>query len=447
MAGTGSSAGAECVSRIAKLSSLGLALGLAACGSSDATAPPEPPPPSRVMPAGRLVQPVDKGPITHVTVEGWRTRIDGGTVTIQPPAGSDPQLQYQARRMRDLLGTHDLRGWSGERRSLLLPGGAKLTLHGQGGEILRLSLYDVDESHEIDVLTQTLMHSRVDAAIARTRDGAEADGETAHLLRLGSFVFNEPNRHRLHLANLYVQPHASDGTPQRRRPAVQALARQNGPDLEIPAVVPAPVAEIETACTATTEPRGRLVRDAGGQFTYVTGSGLWTLKLDQHTITLTRSGVFTWQVWGDPHENLNGKHVKDWLGTRRTLLLDDGTRITMHAEGPHGVVHTTSVYDGAQSHEIGNIGNVLRHSCVNAEVASSREAAEADGETLYLVNLRGPAMVQGYLYGENVYTETAVGDGAAEPEFVPVPLGETGDHDTNPNQVNDLYDDPRLGHT
>ena len=151
-------------------------------------------------------------------------------------------------------------------------------------------------------------------------------------------------------------------------------------------------------------------------------------------------------MWGDPHENLNGKHIKDWLGSRRTLLLDDGTKITMHADGPHHVVHTTQIYDGEQSHEIGNIGNLVRHSCVNAQVAATRDAEEADGETAHLANLRGPAHVSGYLYVENVYTEEVGAEGIDEPVFEVEPLGETGD-DANPRQVNDLYDDERLAHT
>src|SRR5690606_33582508 len=129
---------------------------------------PDPPPPTRVMPGGRLVQTTIHGPITHTTELGWRTRIDGGSVTILPPEEVvEPGLQYVAWRMREQLGTHDLRAWDGERRTVLLPGGARLTMHGEAGEIMRLSLYDGAESHEVNVLTQTLLHSRVDAAEAQ----------------------------------------------------------------------------------------------------------------------------------------------------------------------------------------------------------------------------------------------------------------------------------------
>lgn len=412
-----------------------LALATAAC--SDST------PLERVLPTGRLAQPADRGPITHVTAEGWRTRIEGGQITIQPPEAScDPGLQYVSWRMREQLGTHDLRAWSDDRRTVLLPGGARITMHGQAGEILRLSVYDGTESHEIDVLTQTLMHSRVDASVAGAREVAEADGETATLRELCSAGVI----HGLDLTNLYVQPADATGAPLPRQAAVQVLGRQHGPDLQTVSLPPAPAPEADEVCMPTTLPRGRLMQNEAGMLEYNTRSGLWKILVNLHTITVTRSGRFTWQVWGDPHENLNGKHIKDWNGTRRTLLLDDGTKITMSTDGPHGLVQVTSLYDGAQSHEIGNVGNMIRHSCVNAQEALARDAAEADGETARLVNLKGPAMVNGYLYVENVYTEESGAGGVEEPEFETVPLGQTGDDD-NPNQVSDLYDDPRLGHT
>src|SRR5690606_29680915 len=133
---------------------------------------------------------------------------------------------------------------------------------------------------------------------------------------------------------------------------------------------------------------------------------LWAIKIDKHTITLTRRvgdvSSMTWQVWGDPHEDLNGKHIKDWLGNRRTLLLDGGTKITMEADGPHHVVHTTSIYDGAQNHQISNATNLIQHSCVDAEIAAQRDAQQHDGETAMLVNLRNPDATIGSLYVENI---------------------------------------------
>jgi hypothetical protein len=127
--------------------------------------------------------------------------------------------------------------------------------------------------------------------------------------------------------------------------------------------------------------------------------------------------------------------------------LPDGTKVTMHADGPQRVVHTTSIYDGAQSHEIGNVGNVVRHSCVNAATARHRDAAESDGETAFASNPLGTGQATGALLGANIYTEGAGDPGARTRTWLYTLLGLTGEWEVNPNQINDYYDDPRLGHT
>jgi hypothetical protein len=354
--------------------------------------------------------------------------------------------------MREQLGALDVRAWAGTRRSLLLPGGAKITLHGQGGELIRLSIYDGDESHEVDVLTQTLMHSRVDAAEARSRDGAEHDGELAQLLAIaGTGGIGSLPVWSLYLGNLYVQDADLNGLPLREEPAPLPLARQVGDDVHVFADAgPTFPVEAEAACDVTPQPRGGLVALPDGAHEYTSRSGWWKVKVDRHTITVTRSitGGYQhkWEVWGDPHENLNGKHIGDWHGTRRTLLLDDGTRVTMDAAGPQGVVLLTSIFDGAQSHEIGNADDELLHSCVHAATTAERDAAQRDGNTAYLAVVRSPASVAGGMLVEEIYSEDA-GDGDAVRAWEPMVLGETGESDINPNQVRDYYDDPRLGHT
>ncbi|WP_414902616.1 hypothetical protein ACMT1E_05150 [Sphingomonas flavalba] len=430
-----------------------MVLALVACGRDTPTPPirvtptptPSPTPPATILPAGRLVQATTRGPLSYVTLSGWRVGIADGVVTVRPPAGTPGHaaFQYTSSGTREALGGQEVRNWAQNRRSLLLPGGGKVTMHGQDGALLRVSLYDGDESHEIDVLTQTIMHSKVDAPVAASRDAAEHDGEAAYLI-------GAPGA-GLYLANVYVEDADASGNPQEKRIATLALGRQLADAVHAYgfALPPAP-AEVDAVCDAVPQPRGNLVQNTDSTMRYVSRSGLWTVQIDKHTITVTRAmgpRSATWQVWGDPHENLNGKHIKDWDGSRRTLLLDDGTKITMHADGPHHVVHTTSIYDGAQSHEIGNFGNLIRHSCVNAATAAARERQEADGETAHLVNLRGPAAASGSLLVKNVYTETIEAGGAVLRDFRAVLMGETGDLDENPNQVNDLYDDPRLGHT
>lgn len=430
-----------------QLAPLALAILLAACNGSDDPAPdPAPGPPSAIPPVGGLAQSTLRGPITHTTAEGWRLRIEGGTVTIRPPeAETGEHLQYSSYRMREQLGTHDLRAWQGDRRSLLLPGGAKITMHGQGGEILRLSIFDGAESHEVDVLTQTIMHSHVDLAVAQMRDAAEADGETGHLATFPLLSANSV--FRLHLANLYRQEADIDGSPLRTGKAVQVLGRQVDTDLHLQVLPPAPAPEADGLCQTNGTAFGRLVRMPDNSLDYTTASGKWLVKVHGSTITVSSSMYRTYEFWGDGHENLNGKHLKDWFGERRTLLLDDGAKITLHAYAADQPVHTTHIIDGAQSHEIGNQGTVVRHSCVNAQVAMARDLEEADGETAYLSHLRSPASNEGYVHVENVYTEAATPEGVAAPEFSALQLGETGEADINPKQIHDFYDDPRIGHT
>lgn len=425
---------------------LAVSLCLSGCGCDDTSSPA-----AGVTPTGGLSQETLRGPISFTSGQGWRVAIEDGAVTVKPPAGKFAEgLQYVSQGTREHLGTLDLRTWGGDRRSLLLPGGAKLTLHGQGGQILRLSLYDTAESHEVDVLTQTLLHSKVDRGVARDRDAAEPDGETGQLLGiLGSAYSNSG----LYLANLYVEPEGADGSPGPQEIEPQPLARQMGDTAyAFTDAGPSYRPQTEAACDEEPRLRGDLTQQDSGRFEYTSRSGRWSIIIDQHTVTLTRH-IGTelqarWQVWGDPHENLNGKHIKDWEGSRRTLLLDDGTKVTLHADGPQRVVHTTSIYDGPQSHEIGNAGNQLRHSCVHAETAARRDAEEADGETAHLVILRSPASVAGGLFTENIYTEPEEPEeGEAVRMWNPALLGETGEMDINPNRVNDYYDDPRLGHT
>ncbi len=425
---------------------------LVAC-NDDKAAPAPTPSPSQttvtIPPVGRLVQAAQGRTATFTTLSGWRVEIANGALTVRPPVGANSNgYEYVSRGTRELLGAEELRDWASDRRSLILPGGAKLTMWGQGDNLLRVNLYDGDNSHEIDVLTMTIMHSQVSTDVARSREEIEHDGETAQLDGIFSTGLGW-----LYLANVYNQPGSPTGVPQERIIAPAALGRQflTG-TIRYNASLPALPAETDAVCDADGVARGGLQQTAGGQFDYVSRSGMWNIKLGKHTITLTRlvgdRAHFTWEVWGDPHENLNGKHIKDWEDTSRTLLLDDGTKITMHADGPQHVVHTTSIYDGAQSHEIGNTGNVLRHSCVNASVARTREKQEWDGETAFLVLLPSLESTIGGLLVQNIYSETISSPSRAPVwSFLPRLLGMTGEPDINPNQVNDFYDDPRMSYT
>lgn len=415
----------------------GLAFGLAGCND-----------PQVVRPVGRLVQEVVRGPVGYTSAEGWRISIEDGAVLIRPTAREpDHALRYRAKDMRDFVGALDLRAWEGDRRSVILPGPVKVTMRGQGGALLRVSIYEGDESHEVDVLTQTVMHSRINATVARERDGREHDGETAQLMMSS---LESSSTETLSLFHLYQQNEVPGGEPMLEQIAPRFLARQVEEDVRLPDPAPTYPAETEAACSGPPVERGGLSRLGDGSLQYASRSGLWTVTINEHTITAVRNlgggpGA-KWEIWGDPHENLNGKHIKDWETSRRTLLLDDGTKITLDASGPQAVVHRTSIYDGAQSHEIDNFENTLVHSCVHAATATQRDADEADGETAYLLIMRSPASAMGGLYSENIYLET-MEDGKPVRIFAPEMLGETGEMDINPNNVRDFYDDPRLGHT
>lgn len=173
--------------------------------------------------------------------------------------------------------------------------------------------------------------------------------------------------------------------------------------------------------------------------------GGFTIKIDLHTITITDPwGTNTVEHWGDPHENLNGKHIKDWGGAagwdgqRRTVLLSDATKITMHSAGAQGVTLLTSIYDGEQSVHLDNTGNLILHHGFDATETQARDAAEYDGETALFHTDAGTGIA--------TYTNIGIEDVNFESTTIHVPLGTTGGC-ANPNQVNDLFDDPRLGHT
>ena len=177
---------------------------------------------------------------------------------------------------------------------------------------------------------------------------------------------------------------------------------------------------------------------------YVTDGG-YTIKVDFHTVTITDpAGKNTIQHWGDPHENLNGKHIKDWGGSphweglRRTLLLGDGSKVTMEAAGPHGVTTWTSIYDGDAHVQFDNCRSQVAWQGNDPAETTQLERTQYDGEAS---SFSSDAQT-GVARYDNAYNE----DESFERVGTPVPLGTTGGF-ANPNQVNDLFDDPRLGHT
>ncbi len=187
-----------------------------------------------------------------------------------------------------------------------------------------------------------------------------------------------------------------------------------------------------SAATSSCEPL--LVESASGGPLLYTTRDCWTVKVDAHTITIqdpVKTGSY--QTWGDPHENLNGKHVKDWLSDRRSIVFG-GAMVTMIAEGPTAVVDSLTIYDGPRSYTIVNVGNMVIDHTDDEVSTLARDAVEADGEAGCLAN-----KADGGLLFDNTYQQDADIDGTPL-EMVPalVRIGETFGP-ANPNQVNDYY--------
>lgn len=213
------------------------------------------------------------------------------------------------------------------------------------------------------------------------------------------------------------------------------------------------IAEAESACSTATSAvlvGGLSQPVAGGTLTYITANN-WSIRLQRDGVFITNpAGTGRLEFWGatnsnalnPTHENLNGKHIKDRFDLRRSMTLPGGALITMTSGGTEEMLQTVSIYEDAQSHTVQYATLTAVHSCLNASTAAAREAAEADGETGRLsINAGG-----GVLF-ENIYTQGVSASGVPLDKAAGVvKLGETAGP-SNPTQVNDFFDDPRLAAT
>lgn len=191
-------------------------------------------------------------------------------------------------------------------------------------------------------------------------------------------------------------------------------------------------------CGCGPQQQGQLSQDGKGKPISYTTSGGYEVTVNKHTISVKDpSGKNVLKHWGDPHENLNGKHLKDWEGKQRSIVLGDGTKITMTADGPHGVTRNTSIYDGRQNVQIANDNNQISHHSFNPWDTMYREMNQYDGETAIFRNNR----FGGAVYN-NIYTE----DKNFNVTNSYQQIGRTGGF-FNPSKVYDFYDDPRLSKT
>ncbi|GGC35097.1 hypothetical protein GCM10011386_29040 [Parapedobacter defluvii] len=155
---------------------------------------------------------------------------------------------------------------------------------------------------------------------------------------------------------------------------------------------------------------------------------------------------FTYEFWGDAdpgdlgpasHENLNGKHVKDRVGTNRSVIFPDGTKMTYVSTAPWymGGITAISIYDGAIVQHLNMTCFTWEYSAADDFFAKQLDAIQPDGETSTF------ELTETGLIFYNTYTEDMPGNKVYER----VDIGSLAKD--NPNQVNDFYDDTRLGHT
>lgn len=186
-------------------------------------------------------------------------------------------------------------------------------------------------------------------------------------------------------------------------------------------------------CCCHRGPEGRLEQKGKGKPIKYTTRGGYEVTVNKHTISVKDpSGKNVLKHWGDPHENLNGKHLKDWQSKQRSVVLGDGTKITMSADGPKGVTLNTSIYDGNQNVQINNKKNQIDHHSFNPMDTRFRELSQYDGETALFRTGRN-----GVGHYENIYHE----DKNFGISRLYEQIGRTGGYH-NPKKVYDFYDDP-----
>jgi len=185
-------------------------------------------------------------------------------------------------------------------------------------------------------------------------------------------------------------------------------------------------------CDRNASQGGQLQQEAEGKPISYTTSGGYQISINGSTINVTDpNGENTVKTWGDPHENVNGEHVKDWQDKQRTMILGDGTKITMSADNPKGVVEAMSIYDGNQSVQIQNDGIKITGHSYNPWQTRSQEANQYDGETsIFKTNYNGAATYS------NIYSQDS--DFNVTRAYEPIATTQ-GRYGTDPGKTTDLY--------
>lgn len=160
-------------------------------------------------------------------------------------------------------------------------------------------------------------------------------------------------------------------------------------------------------------------------YTYTTHGGGHIKIQPEISITITHDEYpgFSIDLWGSVaaatpasyyHENLNGKHVKDRVDVRRTIIFPDGAKITFYTNELKGPVISVTIYDGEEVHHINPSCNKIEYSTTHSSFANELDEEEPDGEAgafeftstgLLFVNLYGE-----YTPGVKVMNRVLIGE-------------------------------------
>ncbi len=215
--------------------------------------------------------------------------------------------------------------------------------------------------------------------------------------------------------------------------------------------------EVENTCSSIQEvnPVGNLLYNSStNTYTYKIGNGINIIISNYQSIKITNDSIagFHLDFWGSAmdsinniermdasHENLNGKHIKDRLSTVRTLILPDSTKLTFYTAVDsfyYSPLLSLSIYHKNECHRFNLKCNKLIYSMdTSLSVSNSIDSLEIDGEA-GTIEFKADSILF-----VNIYNETIPNNKI----FNRVPLGVT--FKSNLANVNDLFDDTRLGHT
>src|SRR5690606_3365819 len=175
--------------------------------------------------------------------------------------------------------------------------------------------------------------------------------------------------------------------------------------------------------------------NGGGKMIYYTENHIFYFSHDNYpSLAIQFWGAFN-NVSSSVHEFLNGKHIKDRLGNRRSFIFPDGAKITMAYADNFGPLLSVSIIEDNAYHHINFECQTVEYSSINSPYAKQLDDAEADGETSTI------EFTETGLFFLNIYIEDVAGQKVEER----VPLG--GLYKDNPQYVDDLYDDPTQEHT